>query len=339
MAWSPALRRYLNAFSQLSPRRKWSPSDALELAEPAGVELLHRLADAGMKLAPLRREEALVGDLLGQGVLEDVLELGSPAELPDELFPFEVGEVGLEALGFGQAMEDAVGEDPADHGGLLGDSPRLVGQPVEPGHQDAAERVGDGDALDERGRYPAATVRGAGEGAALDERADDLLDVERVALGLADDQGPGRGRQLGGREEAADEVDGRGLGQRAEGHRREPVGVASEDLGAERRMVGRRAGHADDRQRQLLGQWQDVLEQLDRARVGPVEVLHHEDRRPPGGQSLEQAADEREQALPERFRREGAEQVRLGLSGRMPSIPAMIASASASPGRIRSIVS
>ena len=94
--------------------------DALELAEPAGVELLHRLADAGMELAALRREEALVGDLLGQRVLEDVLELRGAAELPDELLPLEVGEVGLEALGIGQSLEDAVGEDPPDDRGLLG---------------------------------------------------------------------------------------------------------------------------------------------------------------------------------------------------------------------------
>ena len=68
-----------------------------------------------MELSAGLKEDALVGRLLHQGVLEDVLEFGGAGPLPDELSFFEAGEVPVKCpFRFGHAVEHPVEEAPPD---------------------------------------------------------------------------------------------------------------------------------------------------------------------------------------------------------------------------------
>src|SRR5207244_11107973 len=58
-----------------------------ELAPAIGEDRLDGVADLEMKLLPLGRQQASVGDLLDQGVLEDVLPLRRPGPFADQPRP------------------------------------------------------------------------------------------------------------------------------------------------------------------------------------------------------------------------------------------------------------
>ena len=55
------------------------------LAEAVGVQALERLEDRGVERAPALLEHAVVGHLVGEGVLERVLEVGKEPRLVQEL--------------------------------------------------------------------------------------------------------------------------------------------------------------------------------------------------------------------------------------------------------------
>ena len=57
-----------------------------------GVHLLHGVHDRGMVCSPALLEEAPVGDLVSQRVLEDVLEVGKEARFVEELGALQVGQ-------------------------------------------------------------------------------------------------------------------------------------------------------------------------------------------------------------------------------------------------------
>src|SRR5262249_42010549 len=73
----------------------------------------------------------------------------------------------------------------ADHGGLLGEGPRLAWQSIQSGEQDAldVERYFSRDVVG--GRMPAGAF--ADQRAVLDQATDDLLEKERVAARAFDD--------------------------------------------------------------------------------------------------------------------------------------------------------
>ena len=56
--------------------------DARELLEPVGEEGFYGGSDFSVKLVAFLQEDALVGRLLDEGVLEDVLELGGSSVSP-----------------------------------------------------------------------------------------------------------------------------------------------------------------------------------------------------------------------------------------------------------------
>src|SRR5436190_12599534 len=80
--------------------------DGAELTQAILEERLERLADLAVKLLPAWAQQALVGDVLGQGVLEDVFDLGLPRSLPDQLLSGEQGEVVIQTCcAFGQLQQ------------------------------------------------------------------------------------------------------------------------------------------------------------------------------------------------------------------------------------------
>jgi hypothetical protein len=77
----------------------------------------------------------------------------------------------------------------------------LVGQPVDAGHDQALECVGDGDRLHERRCHPGCAL--FLQRSALDQGANGLLDKERIALSFIRDQLRQVGRQVGHRQQLA----------------------------------------------------------------------------------------------------------------------------------------
>ena len=62
----------------------------VELLQPLRVKFLNRLSDLFVDLFPPLEQQAVVRHLLGQGVLEDKLELREKALLLDKLQSLEV---------------------------------------------------------------------------------------------------------------------------------------------------------------------------------------------------------------------------------------------------------
>ena len=95
-AWSPALKRYSWAFSQSSACRVVVGEEAVELLQTVGEEHFDRGRHLAVQLSAALQQDALVGRLLDQGVLEDVLELGVAGLLAHELARLKIGEVLVE---------------------------------------------------------------------------------------------------------------------------------------------------------------------------------------------------------------------------------------------------
>src|SRR5207245_10207487 len=90
------------------------------LLEATGVDLLDRRTDQRVQATPLGLEQRGVGDVLGQRVLEDVLELAEAALLVDQLDSLELAQALLELLlEIGDAFEERQRELAADDGRRL----------------------------------------------------------------------------------------------------------------------------------------------------------------------------------------------------------------------------
>ena len=66
------------------------------LGHPVPSERLEGLDDAGMQRSPPLLQQAAVGHLVRQGMLEGVFQLGEEARLVQELRGLEVGEVAVQ---------------------------------------------------------------------------------------------------------------------------------------------------------------------------------------------------------------------------------------------------
>ena len=62
------------------------------LGQSVGIQLLQGRDNAGVQPAPSLLQEAAVGHLLGEGVLEGILDLGEEACLVEELGRLQMGE-------------------------------------------------------------------------------------------------------------------------------------------------------------------------------------------------------------------------------------------------------
>ena len=96
------------------------------------MELLERLADDAVELAPARLDEARVRDLLHEPVAEAVLGRGAAPLLDDEVEPLQLGERRAQRLGGHDLLEQRHAERAADDRGDADHLPRLRLEPVEP---------------------------------------------------------------------------------------------------------------------------------------------------------------------------------------------------------------
>src|SRR6266511_3424138 len=137
--------------------------------------LLERRGDPRVQLAPPGGDERRQRRLLDQHVPERALQLGIPAELPDDLGPQKLRQV-LGRVAVVDAFEHPHREAPPHHRGGLGQVPGPLRQPVDPGDEQSLQA----------GRQQARGGRRQGPGAAavrhpaLHDGAEQLLDVQRV---------------------------------------------------------------------------------------------------------------------------------------------------------------
>src|SRR5256884_8353548 len=103
------------------------------LGETVRVELLDRVADGTVELLASLLQQAVVGDVLDHGVLEDVGRLVEEPELVDDLELFQFEEQPLQSvLEPADTLEQTHEELPPDHRGELDPALAVVAEPGGP---------------------------------------------------------------------------------------------------------------------------------------------------------------------------------------------------------------
>ena len=182
------------------------------------IAVVEPLREGRVEPAATCLRDAPVRDVTGERVLERVLGLtvdGRTASPADEVATLEQRVVGIGALeepGDGTGPEHATHDRRRLQSRLLG-----LGKPIDAGGEGGMDGVGDGEPGRERGERPGPVA--PLEHAVVDERADELLDEERVALGPRDESRPQLVRQLDG-EQLVEHAQGRLLGERLQPDRR-----------------------------------------------------------------------------------------------------------------------
>ena len=161
---------------------------AREFVEPVREQRLDGLRHAPVDGAPVLRQDAAVGRLLHERVLEDVLQVRQALPLADELGLLQLGQALAQlAAGLADGFQHAVEETAPDYRGQL---QRLLGlfvETVDAREDQPLQRVGQQHLVDPPHQLPGAVIRVAHEHPVADQGADDFLHEEGVALGLAQD--------------------------------------------------------------------------------------------------------------------------------------------------------
>ena len=110
-----------------------------------------------------------------------------------------------------QEGDGAGPEDPADHGRSLEHPLRAGVEEIDPRSQHGLDRVGDHHTFDRAGGPPHAPL--APDVSFVDQLADDLLQEERVPLGVSEDPVVDRRREVIDGQELADQPMGLLLGE------------------------------------------------------------------------------------------------------------------------------
>ncbi len=191
-------------------------------------------------------------------------------------------EIGREP-GRGEALaEDRGVEDEAAVGRL---------EAIESGGDQGRQRLGDGERR-EISRWGVGPVVGCREPALGDQHSDRLDGIEGNALGACDDR-PGSGLGQARNEPGQERAHGL-LGERLEVEAREvaapgaPIRAAIEEL---------RTGQGQDVQRDRSAPLEQVIDEVERAGIRPVEILEDQDYRGGGGEALEKGSPGAEELL------------------------------------------
>ena len=158
------------------------------IVQGRGIEELDGAPHILMQLLAALLEDRVVGDLLRERVLEDILDVGDRRLLVDELAKLEVGEETLELLVrvSGDGPGETEDELPAEDGKSLQERLLVVAQPVDTRGEDGlhgrrnAQRRKRLDQLDR----PLRSLQGA----FVEQRLNRLLHEERGASGGLDDE-------------------------------------------------------------------------------------------------------------------------------------------------------
>jgi hypothetical protein len=240
------------------------------VVEPLGVEVFERPAGGGVQRLTAVDQQAIVGHVLGERVLEDVGRLVGRQALVEELEPPELQQIRFQdPRPIPDRGQKAQGELAPQHRGRLEHALGLLREPIDPRHEDPVDGVRDGQ-----------IPRWAG---LLRHGPRELLEEERISFGLVEDE---LGHRVGEVPRWEDRVDhGQTVltGEPVEGELR-GVGLVH----PRRPVAGSVCAHQKDRRTgEVLDQGDEVVL---RRLVDPVEILDGEDQR------LALAALEAEQA-------------------------------------------
>ena len=188
----------------------------------------------------------------------------------------------------------AHGREPVDrealpeHGRILDQGSFRCGQRVKASRDQGVQRLRDRQVRQVARRDVAAV---GGRQAALGDQHPDRLDrVERDAVGAFGDRSE---RRIGEtRNELGEQLDDRGLRQRLEAERHE---VAPARTPVRSMLEQLRTGDGDDEDRDAAAPLDEFVDEVERAGIGPVQVLEDEGDRALGGDPLEERAPRREQ--------------------------------------------
>ena len=225
-------------------------------AQPFGERAVERCADA------LR--EPAVGDVADQDVPEPVRDLARDRRdrlARQDLAVDEIGERGVDVQVGVELGDRAAPEHAADQGAVAEHRPRFRRQGVDPGRDERLQGVRDPH---------------GGTLSLLDEHPHGLLDEERVALGLVEEDAPQPVRQGGALHERVDERRRLGVRQRRQLDRDRP---SPSTAPARARVQELRAGEADDEHRRVVDPVREMLDQVEQGLLGPVDVLEAEHER------------------------------------------------------------
>src|SRR5262249_47198675 len=156
------------------------------LSQPVGMETLDALHDLPMEGAPSLLQEARVGDVVREGMLEGVREIREEPRLVEELSGLQVAQAAPDSplRSFGDRLKKRQRHILADDGGGL-EKPFVLGR--EPVNARGQDRLGRRWNL-QRGERPRQMVSAslAGKGLHLDQCPNALLEEEGIALGPLD---------------------------------------------------------------------------------------------------------------------------------------------------------
>ena len=247
---------------------------------------------AGPALPPRQR---LVGDPADQVLEEPVLAALGRARVGldrEQLLADQPAEERFQPFGAGAAdrRQGGAGEGLAEHGGVLEQPALLRGEPVEAGRDQGVQGLGDLQVLDRAGDVVA--VAAAFQQAPVQQHPHRLDRVQRDALGPLQDLVAETGGQA--RDQPGQQLLHERDRQRLQRHRGAgaapggPVGVAVVQLGP---------GEHDHEQGVAPGPVEQVVDEVEQGRVGPLEVLEHQHGRGPLAEALEEPPPGREQLV------------------------------------------
>ena len=139
----------------------------------------------------------------------------------------------------------------------------------------------------------------------VDEHAHELAHEQRVAVGGRREplDEPG-GQPVGAEQPGGERLGGGGV----EPVEREHVGDPPAGLGERRAHLAQLGpGEAQQQQRHVLDPLGEVLEEIEQQRLGPLDVVDHDDQRPVDGRRAHEAADRPERLLDRAGRRRADE--------------------------------
>ncbi len=221
-------------------------------------------------------------DVLQEGVLAAFRRAGIGLHR-DDLLAEQRGEERLQLLGIAPAerRQSELVERLAEHGGVLDDAPLLCAEPVEPCRDKSLKRLGHLERLDHAGRP--VDMPFLDEEAAVEQHPHGLDRVQRHPLGPGEDARPEILGQPG--HEAGQQVAHRLLRERLEVERAEAALAGAPG----RPAIGEFGpGEAEHEERMAARPLEQVFEKVEQPRVGPLQILEHENRRRLLGQPLEQ---------------------------------------------------
>ena len=184
--------------------------------------------------------------------------------------------------------ENTSREAPADDGRDLHESARRLRQLVDPREQQALERNGQ-EPIRRPGERPrAATTL---EATVLDERTEQLLEIQRVPFCTGDDLRARRGVETVGQEHG-EQVGRLVVPERLQRQVRRPMGIVLQGVQAEARAFrGRLSTEADrEQERRPFGELEQALRELAGRCVSPLEVVDRDHDGLAGGQRTEPVA-------------------------------------------------